>query len=74
MEISNMYLWWSLIYGPLMFGLGGITGFFWSRYVQYGKIADAWGELRKEYEHLEREYKSDDVNERKKVKGQSLGT
>ena len=66
---------WELVYGPPMFGLGCICGFFWSRYLQYGTILKAWNEVEKGYKDLrEIEDKVDDILERKKVKGQSLGT
>ncbi len=49
MEIA-IYMFWMFIFGIA-------TGFFWARYVQYGKITDGWKELKKEYEHLQKEYK-----------------
>ena len=44
-------------YMVLMFVLGILTGFFWSRAVQYGKITDQWIKIREGYNSLQDEYK-----------------
>ena len=64
---------WELVYGPLMFGLGCICGFYYSRYVAYGPILKCWKEIAKEYEEL-RGIEEKKILERKKTKGITLGT